>query len=360
MIRNTLIDSKQIVMLMVMFRIFNLLTFAPQMGSLENTASAMIALPVSHLLLALILLPAALLLNRYKECNIVDCALQLNKITGKVLAVLLFLYTAFVAANTISNFEFLLTSVIYPQTSPIFFILTFTAVCAYGAFMGLEPVTRVNTFVFFLSLAALVFISIAVLPSVNFVYLQNPMYEGAAAVAKQAVKHCFANFDVVIWLLLAPDLKGNINKSFIYWAILSFIAVEYMVTLLTVGLGDYAKSQMFPFFSLAVIAEMSIFQRLDSLHITLWTFIAFVKVSVYLYLTSQCLGYLLPKRLKKTRILIGTAVSAGGALIISSSLPYLTRVHGVLHSGLPVAILAVLIPFALLIWSLFVKRRGAF
>ncbi|WP_312640619.1 GerAB/ArcD/ProY family transporter [Hydrogenoanaerobacterium sp.] len=359
MIRNTLIDGKQIVMLLVMFRVFNMLTFVPQMQGVQNAATVMLALPFAYLLLILILLPAALLLNRHRESNIIDCALKLSKPAGKVLGVLLFLYAVLIAADTVSNFEFLLTSVVYPETKSIFFILTFTAVCVYGAYMGLEPVTRVNTILFFISLFSIIFISVAVLPDAEFVYLQNPLYGGVAPVAKHALSACFANFDVVLWLLLAPDLKGNLNKNFVYWTILSLFAVEYLVMLLTVGLGDYAKSQMFPFFSLTVIAEISIFQRLDILHITLWTFIAFVKVTVYLYLASQCLGYIIPKRLKKTRLIICGAATVGGAVIISSRLYYLTWMQGALQAGIPVALLAVLIPFVLLIWSLVSKRGKA-
>ncbi|MBC8545547.1 GerAB/ArcD/ProY family transporter [Clostridiaceae bacterium NSJ-31] len=357
MTRNTIISSKQVVLLLVLFRVFDLLTFVPQIGGRQNGATVMLALPFSYLLLALILVPALLLLRGRREGNVVDCALALNPAAGKVLAALLFLFSVFAAADTVSNFEFLLTSAIYPETPSLFFVLTFTAVCLYGAFLGLEPVARVNTFVFVLFVGALVFISASVLPKSDFVYLKNPLQGGLSAVWGHALSAAFSNFDAVLFLLFAPNFKGSLSKCFWGWALLTVAMVEYLVMLLTVGLGDFAASQMFPFYSLAAFADLSIFQRLDSLHITLWTFIAFVKVSVYLYFASQCLGYLVPRRLKKTRLAATGILTAAGALVISSDLRFLTAVQKAMATGIPVAVLAVLIPFVLLLWSLIARRK---
>ena len=180
---------------------------------------------------------------------------------------------------------------------------------------------------------------------------------GLSAVWGHALSAAFSNFDVVLLLLFTPNFKGSLSKCFWGWALLTVVMVEYLVMLLTVGLGDFAASQMFPFYSLAAFADLSIFQRLDSLHITLWTFIAFVKVSVYLYFASQCLGYLVPRRLKKTRLAVAGILTAAGALVISSDLRFLTAVQKAMATGIPVAVLAVLIPFVLLLWSLIARRK---
>lgn len=357
MIRNTLISPWQAVALLALFRVFSLLTFVPRIGGVQNGASVLLALPVSYLLLALVLLPALLLLRRHGGCNAVDCALQLNKPVGKLLAALLGLFSVLIAADTISNFEFLLTTAVYPQTPPLFFILTFAAVCAYAAFLGLEPVARVGTVVFVIFVGVLVFLSAAILPKADFLALKNPMAGGSNEFFSLVIANCFSNFDVVLWLFLAPHIKGSTAKSFVGWLAVTLPFIEYLVLLLTVGLGDYAASQTFPFYSLAAYAELSIFQRLDSLHITLWTFIAFVKVAVYLYFAAHCLGYLMPRRMKKTSILCCGALAAAGAAVLSSGPRRLGAVRAAVQSGIPVAVLAVLIPFALLIWSLAVRKK---
>lgn len=357
-VRNQLISSRQTMMLLVMFRAFDLLTYVPQMSGVSNAATTLLTLPLSFLLLAFIMLPAALLLRRCEGCSYVDCAMRLSKPAGNVLAMLLFLYAAVIAADCISNFEFLLTSAVYPETASVFFILTFTAVCVYAAYLGLEAVTRVNVFLFLLFFAVLAFISAAILPHADFVFLKNPMESGAGGFWKQVLGGCFQNFEVVLWLMLARDVKGSLLKSYVGWSVLSLLTSEYLIMLITVGLGDYAASRIFPFFSLAAVSELSIFQRLDSLHITLWTFIAFVKVAVYLYLAAQSLGHVVPARLRGASVIASGVVAAGLAMVLSSDLRFLGGMRTSLKAGLPVAVLAVLIPFGLLLWTLAKERRA--
>lgn len=356
-VRNQLISSKQMMMLLVMFRAFNLLTFVPQQGGTVNAATAMLTMPLSLLLLAVVLLPAALLLRKRGGYGYIDCAMRLNKGVGTVLALLLFLYAAFIAADSISNFEFLLTSAVYPESSPAFFVVTFTAVCAYAAYMGLEPVTRVNAFIFVLFFFVVAFISLAILPKAEFVYLKNPLDGGTQSFLMQVVNGCFSNFDVIVWLLLAGNVKGSLVKSYAGWSLITLLTSEYLVLLIAVGLGDYASSRIFPFFSLAALSELSIFQRLDSLHITLWTFMAFIKVSVYLYLAAQSLGHVVPARLRGTAVVASVVAAGGLALLLSSDWSYLNTIQDALQTGIFVAVLAVLIPFALLLWTMGRERR---
>ena len=62
------------------------------------------------------------------------------------------------------------------------------------------------------------------------------------------------------------------------------------------ALGDYAKSQRFPFYTVTKIAEVSIFQRLDSLHVALWVFMALVRLSLFLEVAGKSLARMLPQQ----------------------------------------------------------------
>lgn len=356
--RSVTIGSGQLVLLLAIFRVFDLLTYAPALGEAENGATVLLAAVPQLLLLALVMLPAGLLMARFGGSDVISCALALWKPAGKVLAALLFLCILAFASSTVSSFEHLLTGAIYLESSPWFFILTMVVVCTYAAYLGLEPVARVSTFVFFAFLAAVAFFVAAILPKADFVYLQNPFYGGAIPFWRTAVRLCFANFDVVAWLIITPHLRGVAAKSFAWWLLASTVLFEVLVFLLTVGLGDYAATQPFPFLALASVAEFSVFQRLDSLHITLWTFLAFVKVASLLFLAAQCLGYLLPRRMKKTNYVVCGGLCAAGAVFLSSAPQYLATARGALQSGVPVAVLAVLVPFALLVWAIVAKKKG--
>ena len=356
--RSITIGSGQLILLLTVFRVFDLLTYAPAMGEAENGSTVLLAAIPQLMLLALVMLPAGLLIARFEGQDVISCAMSLSKPVGKVLAGVLFVFLIAFAGSTVSSFEHLLTGAVYQESSPWFFIITMVFIGTYAAFLGLEPVARVNTFVFFILVATVVFFAVSVLPKADYVYLQNPLYGGSVPFWRTVVRMCFANFDVVAWLIITPHLNGVPAKSFGWWLLCSAVLFETLIFLLTVGLGDYAATQPFPFLALASVAEFSVFQRLDSLHITLWTFLAFIKVASLLFLAAQCLGYLLPRRLKKTNFIAGGVLCAGAAAFFSSGPEYLGMARAALQSGVPVAVLAVLIPFALLIWSIVAKKRG--
>ena len=356
--RSVTIGPGQLVLLLTVFRVFDLLTYSPNLGGAENGATVLVAFLPALLLLAFVMLPAGLLMARFGGSDVISCAMHLSKPVGKVLAAVLCLFLVLLAGDTVSNFEFLLSTAIYPGTQPWFFILTLLLVCTYAAYLGLEPVARVNTALFFVLAVSVLFLAVAILPSADMVYLQNPFYGGSAPFWRRVVRMCFGNIDVIAWLVVTPHLRGVPAKAFGGWLLATAVASEALILLLTLGLGDYAGAQAFPFLSLASVAEWSVFQRLDSLHITLWTFLAFVKVAALLFLAAQCLGYLLPVKLKKAGIISCGILAAAAAGVFSFSTGNLIAARVALQSGVPVAVLAVIIPFLLLIWAVAAKKRG--
>lgn len=353
MTRNTLISPWQGAAMLILFRVFHLLTLSPAGGEAQNATDALLALPLSYLVLAVLMLPAYFFVRRFG--GITGGA---GAFAGRAAAVLLCGFSLLAAAFTVGGFQALLTSAAYPKVSPAFFIVTFAAVCAYAAFLGLEPIARMGSVIFVAFLAVTVFISAAVLPKASFVYLQAPMQGGGVAFLKLVLSGAFANFDVVIWLLLAPNIKGGALKSFAIWAVGALAALEYLILLLAVGLGDFAGTQEYPFYSLAASGEISVFQRLDSLHITLWTFIAFVKASVYLYFASHCMGLIIPRAKKWERAALCGGAAAVAALLAAFSAGGTAFLKSALQGGVPVAALAVALPLLLLLTAALKKRGG--
>ena len=77
------------------------------------------------------------------------------------------------------------------------------------------------------------------------------------------------------------------------------VALAAIFLFTAAALGDYAKSQRFPFYTVTKIAEVSIFQRLDSLHVALWVFMALVRLSLFLEVAGKSLARMLPQKASK-------------------------------------------------------------
>ena len=114
-------------------------------------------------------------------------------------------------------------------------------------------------------------------------------------------------------------------------------------------LGDYAKSQRFPFYTVTKMAEVSVFQRLDSLYVALWVFMVLVRLAVFLEVGAKSLTQLLPQRASRYAVGILAALAAGCAGVLTGKPAVLERMGQVFSGGLPVVLLVGVLPLALLI-----------
>ncbi|MEG1631462.1 MAG: Ger(x)C family spore germination protein [Hydrogenoanaerobacterium sp.] len=317
MTRKTIISPWQAASMLVLFRVFSLLTIAPG-ATAQNTTDVLLALPLSYLVLSAVFLPLLFVLRR-SGVDIIDGIGGFGVPLAKLAAVILCVFCLLAAAFTAGSFAKLFTLAAFKKTSPLFFTFTIAAVCGYAAFLGLEPIARMGSAIFAAFLAFTLFVSFAILPKAQFFYIKAPFLDGVMPFLRLVLSFCVVNFDVILWLLLAKNVKGSVTKSFIIWAVAGSLLLSYLVVLLAVGLGDYAGTQEFPFYSLAAFAEISVFQRSDSLHLVLWSFMAFLKIGVYLYFAAYCLGKVFLRVGKTTRALsctIALQLLAGVAALL--------------------------------------------
>ena len=54
-------------------------------------------------------------------------------------------------------------------------------------------------------------------------------------------------------------------------------------------MGNFASTQLFPFHTLASLAEFSMFSRLDAVFTSVWIMCAFIKAGLLIYLQTDIL-----------------------------------------------------------------------
>lgn len=57
--------------------------------------------------------------------------------------------------------------------------------------------------------------------------------------------------------------------------------------------------QTFPYYALTSVIDISIFQRLDSLHVTLWIFTALFRCTLYTICAAKCANMLFSKKISR-------------------------------------------------------------
>ncbi len=255
----------------------------------------MIVLLLSFVISMLMFIPIHFTAKYFPNQDILDgVSNAFSPAAAKAAAILYWLFCVFNAAESLSGFEFFLSTAVYPNGSHIMIIISFLAVCMYTARKGVEPLSRVAVYIFFISVISYIFISGSLIPKIELTNFTVPFSSGVDYISKAAVQSQGVRVDVVLLLLLIPYLKGNTSKVYVGMSVL-ILAVFEILTFVTIGsLGEYLNTQMFPYYSAAGIAEIDFVQRLDSLHMAVWVMISFVRVSLFLFASSICLKKILP------------------------------------------------------------------
>ena len=130
---------------------------------------------------------------------------------------------------------------------------------------------------------------------------------------------------------------------------LSVVTLAAIFLFTAAALGDYAKSQRFPFYTVTKIAEVSIFQRLDSLHVALWVFITLVRLALFLEVSGKSLARMMPKKASKYAVAVCAALAAVLSGILTEKPDVLEALGNFFAGGVPVLLLTVLLPLLLLL-----------
>lgn len=215
--------------------------------------------------------------------------------------------------------------------------------------MGYEPTARFGSFVLAALLLALLFVGISLWPQVQWEFLRPPSYDGWQSQLFLFINLTLGNVETAALLFLIPAVNQNKRSVFWKWSLLSVVTLAAIFLFTAAALGDYAKSQRFPFYTVTKIAEVSIFQRLDSLHVALWVFITLVRLALFLEVSGKSLARMMPKKASKYAVAVCAALAAVLSGILTEKPDVLEALGNFFAGGVPVLLLTVLLPLLLLL-----------
>ena len=215
--------------------------------------------------------------------------------------------------------------------------------------MGYEPTARFGSFVLAALLLALLFVGISLWPQVQWEFLRPPSYDGWQSQLFLFINLTLGNVETAALLFLISAVNQNKRSVFWKWSLLSVVTLAAIFLFTAAALGDYAKSQRFPFYTVTKIAEVSIFQRLDSLHVALWVFITLVRLALFLEVSGKSLARMMPKKASKYAVAVCAALAAVLSGILTEKPDVLEALGNFFAGGVPVLLLTVLLPLLLLL-----------
>ena len=253
-------------------------------------------------LVVLLSMPIILLVKRH------NISVLLSKgVVSKIILVVLILLFAFSSAQVILSAEHFYRFV-SDNLLPVWVIVgIFILVAVYAMSMGVEAVSRSAIIVGVMLAFSVVFIIVANLDNFSFSNLQfsqDPVQEGL-----DKVKAVFwFPIELLVYAVLIPHVPAKKRKSFTRVLPLYLTVSLVLIFSQEMVLGKFAAMQAQPVHTLARIGSISVFTRLDSIHVSVWMILAMFKISVCFLVMVKLIRLLLPKATGKKNEVVGVVV----------------------------------------------------
>ncbi len=356
MIKLPKISAAQLFVMLITSRMFSMFTYKPQKYNIGFYTAAL-AILVSVFINILIFVPTLSLLKKYEGRNVSDCVYMQHKNAARIYSLFMLLTCLFLSIECLTQFEIFMASTIYMTASPIFFVIPMALVCAYICRLGVESMARMASYVFGGLLLSLVAIAVAAFPKINTVWLEPLGYDSAAGFWEFVVDNVFHTTEIIPFMILASYTKGNIRKGTIWFGVTIGVLFELISFFTITALGKYRETVLFPFYTVAAMAETSLTERFNAAFITLWVFMAVVKLCVYMLVAAKTMRELFSFKNDTIPLVVTAVVVSLVSLLTTQKIPYVNTMYHIIVSGVPVVVLAVVYPLVLLVGEKIRERR---
>lgn len=232
---------------------------------------------------------------------------------GKVCLVLFSLCFALAAGRGLERTETFYRYV-SPDTLPLaVFVALLLAICLYAARCGLETLLRAGLALLVLTAASLALVLAGNAGQMRLENLQLPRQP-----LQLAWESLAAGFSVAPELLLLGIFVHSAPQSrpvsLLGRALTAAVAVDLVLACaVELALGQFGALQVQPLHTLARIGSLSVFRRLDAVHVSVWLLAAVFRTALLCAGLGETLRPLLPEKFRQLSVWLAAASVLGGA-----------------------------------------------
>ena len=292
MFRTNKITIVQTVFVLIVCRFYRFLTYTPGQFTQAEGIWSLVSIFCSAGLTFLLMTPVFYLNRRYPGLSVIECIGNSSRAFARLAALCYGTFAVLVALYTMSSFGVFISATILPQVNVAFLAVAMVLAVWYGASRGIEPAARVAFVILILFLLSLIWIGGGIVPYLD-IHTMTGSQSGNTlwTFLKSIVSATARDMEAILFVLMLPTVKGNKRKGFAWYlgifSVLSILCILFM----WFSLGKLAQYQRFPFYTLASMANVPLLDRMDSIHIALWTFFAYLRAGIYLYFAGICFSH---------------------------------------------------------------------
>ena len=282
------ISVRQLMLLLVM------LTFSPAIRLFPSitVGIAKQASWLSPIVACLVMLVMVLIMDAFfkhnQDMGLADVICKiLGKVIGRVLIAVYYLWIFILLALYIRYYAERITQSIFPETSIQFFIIPMMILVYFVLQGGLEALARYNELLLAIFALSFVVFSVLALSNFNFSNLFPVSYKDIVPVAG-ASYGILAIWGYYFFMFFLGDkvndkasIKAQGFKTTLYLGIIAITSIALAIGVLGASLTLHLP---LPYFTVVkIISVMGIFERLESVVLSLWVVVDFVLITVFCF-----------------------------------------------------------------------------
>ncbi len=349
------ISSLQMFSILFLCRIISLFTFMlPSAGYIPSGDRILTSLAV---FLFEILYCGVLIftLRRTENKGIIAAVREKSAHAARIIAVIYTLVFIWFAGIGTARFELFISTVMFPNSELYFMIILLLGASAYASLKGLEAIGRASVILFFLLGLSVVFILVSVTEEFRRENLSPLLTEGLSPLLSFSFYVSVRAAELMTLYVTAPDVNGNAGAAAIKFSAV-FSAVSTVILVMLAGVtGEFGNDQIFPLYTLTVIAKFGIFERLDDILTGVWVLCSFIQVSFLINTGMRALSQSFGKIRKIPVCLIITAGVFAVYIVTSRTVSVFSEAVSSRVFDAVFVCLMIVLPF---IVSLSVKKKG--
>ena len=329
-------------------KIFFFMMYTPNIGKTSESSVYILGQILAIPFIFLTLIPFYYIDKTEKGCNILTLSRYVNKKFSMAVGLFYWAYMIFTAVNTSINFDFYLTSAVYPESKSMVFIFVIVLSAMYCTMMGIEPLARFSGFVIITIIISGLLIFFPLLNEINLSYINLPKSIQWSEILKAVYYSVISKNEFVLLYIINDHTDDNLSKGvskYVFWE----VGFYELVSVFTLAVfGSNSKMLMYPLYMLSNMARLSVLERTDAIHAVIWIFVAFIKISLFITAATKILSERFSLSYKKAAFL-NTAVTMFFSLALSKSFNALYNIRLFTMTGVLFLIFSFVIPVTVIL-----------
>lgn len=283
------INSVQMFSVLFLCRIISLFTFMlPSTAYLPSGDRIITTVPVAifEFIYAAIVF---FTLKKNDGQGIVYAAKNFSPLFSKIIAVIFALSFIWFSGIGTTRFELFISTVIFPNSQLHIMIVLLLAAAFYACLKGIEAIGRASFVLLWILGLSVVFILLTVTGDFQYTNLQPFFAEGFSPIISFSFYVSVRAVELLTLHIVSPVINGNAKKLTFVWISVFSLVSAVILTVLSGVTGEYGNDQIFPLYTLTVIARFGIFERLEDILTGVWVLCSFIQVAYLLFCSLLCL-----------------------------------------------------------------------